>query len=243
MTLTTTPEPSIPLDPAKERCPAPAASSLFPSSPEEPLSALDQTANDHTDPPSRPERTPPETPQPSSPKSSTQDGPHTPPSPPLVTTPPLSSPGGANEDGQQSPSVSPLLTNPVILVAGGANPPTGESSSFETGHGGSLRVPPPAGTLTFGGTSSFLTTDAISYLQTIPAGQRWVDMVNSYLRLEEYPVAKGVSVVFFLWLFMVLTPSCQAPMCLSTALLSRRVVYSILHRILYFLPVGERGVC
>jgi len=25
--------------------------------------------------------------------------------------------------------------------------------------------------------------------------------------------------------------------------LSRRVVYSILHRILYFLPVGERGVC
>jgi len=26
-------------------------------------------------------------------------------------------------------------------------------------------------------------------------------------------------------------------------LLSRRVVYSILHRILYFLPVGERGVC
>jgi len=28
-----------------------------------------------------------------------------------------------------------------------------------------------------------------------------------------------------------------------TGLLSRRVVYSILHRILYFLPVGERGVC
>jgi len=26
-------------------------------------------------------------------------------------------------------------------------------------------------------------------------------------------------------------------------LLSRHVVYSILHRILYFLPVGERGVC
>jgi len=28
-----------------------------------------------------------------------------------------------------------------------------------------------------------------------------------------------------------------------TQVLSRRVVYSILHRILYFLPYGERGVC
>jgi len=200
-TLTTTPERSIPSDPAKEKHPTPTASSLSPSSPEEPLSAVNQTANDPADPPSRPGQTPPETPQPSSPKSPTQDGPHTPLSPPLVTSPPLLSPGGANEDGQQSPSVSPLLTN-------SSDQPTGESGSFETGCGGSLRVPPPVGTLTFGGTSPFLTTGVIGYLQTIPAGQRWVDMVNSYLRLEEFPVAKGVSVAFFLCLFTVLTPSC-----------------------------------
>jgi len=60
----------------------------------------------------------------------------------------------------------------------------------------------------FNGTSPFLTTAAISYLQTIPAGQRWVDMVKSYLRLEEFPVAKAVSVTLFLRLFTVLTSSC-----------------------------------
>ena len=31
----------------------------------------------------------------------------------------------------------------------------------------------------------------IDYLQTIPAGQRWVDMIISYLRLEEAPYTKG----------------------------------------------------
>ena len=47
---------------------------------------------------------------------------------------------------------------------------------------------------TFAGTSPFITTATIDYLQTIPAGQHWVDMIVSYLCLEEAPVSKGVSI-------------------------------------------------
>ena len=75
-----------------------------------------------------------------------------------------------------------------------------ESGSLPAGRGDSGRIPPPVGTLKFEGTSAFLTPDVIDYLQTIPAGRRWAEMVSSYLRMEEFPIAKGVSVIVFILL-------------------------------------------
>lgn len=58
----------------------------------------------------------------------------------------------------------------------------------------SERTPPPVGKFTFNGVQSFITLAAVGYLNTVPANECWVDMVNSYLRLEEFPITKGVSV-------------------------------------------------
>ena len=102
-----------------------------------------------------------------------------PPSPDPVTTPQQPSPAcsatplSPREDQPRSGSIEPTATN-------------------DPSHLG--RAPPPAGTFAFAGTAPFITSAAIRYLQTIPAGQRWVDMIVSYLRLEEAPISKGVSI-------------------------------------------------
>ena len=78
------------------------------------------------------------------------------------------------------------------------------------------RAAPPPGIFVFNGDSPFITATSIAYLQTIPAGQRWVDMVSSFLRMEEFPVTKGVS-LYALYLFSILTSFSQSPMRLASA--------------------------
>ena len=51
----------------------------------------------------------------------------------------------------------------------------------------------PAGAFVFSGSSAFIPP-AIKYFQTVRAGQRWTDMVASFLRLEEFPLTGGVRV-------------------------------------------------
>ena len=94
---------------------------------------------------------------------------------------------------QHPPSSSPQQElSPSPACSAMPLSPRGDPSIEPTSTSG--RAPPPAGTFTFAGTSPFITTAAIDYLQTIPAGQRWADMIVSYLRLEEAPVSKGVSI-------------------------------------------------
>jgi len=56
------------------------------------------------------------------------------------------------------------------------------------------RVPPPAGTFKFDGPAPFITTATIQYLETIPGGRSWENMISSYLHLEEFPITKGVRI-------------------------------------------------
>ena len=53
-------------------------------------------------------------------------------------------------------------------------------------------IPVPPRLFAFGGTSSFLTSSVINYWETIKGGQTWIDMVKTYLRLEELPLPRGV---------------------------------------------------
>ena len=72
---------------------------------------------------------------------------------------------------------------------------------------------------TFNGTSPFITSAAVGYLQTIPATPRWVSMIASYLRLEEFPIVKGVSVALFLgflFILFILTHFSQSRLRLPT---------------------------
>ena len=54
------------------------------------------------------------------------------------------------------------------------------------------RLPSPDGAFVLSGTPAFITPTAIEYLQTVPAGHRWTNMITSYLHLETFPVAKSV---------------------------------------------------
>ena len=81
-----------------------------------------------------------------------------------------------------------------------ANDPN-EQVSLSDGPDHFKRSPPPPGAFAFSGSSPFINPAAIQYLQTIPAGQRWTDMVNSYLRFEELPVVPGVRILILFILF------------------------------------------
>ena len=70
--------------------------------------------------------------------------------------------------------------------------PTAASPTVNPGH--LERTPPPAGVFTFTGTSAFVTPATLQYFQTISAGPCWVEMVISYLRLEEFTVSKVVCI-------------------------------------------------
>jgi len=194
-----TPDATVPTNPANNIHPPHAVSSLSSPRPESPP-ALEQTPVDSPDC-SAFQREP--TPQTSrSLPSTTQDGTH-PPSLQLPFTPPLSTSQCGNADEQGSPHVTPppsprlRLSGPVttvVPVIDHTDRPTDELGPLVTNRGHVGRLPPHAGTFTFDDTSPFVTVAAINYLQTIPGGQRWVDMVTSYLRLEALPLVKGVCV-------------------------------------------------
>ena len=87
------------------------------------------------------------------------------------------------------------LVTPTIPAINATSQSTGMTSPLDAGV---RREHPPDGPFTFEGSSPFITPAALSYLQTIPAGQRWVDMVTSFLCLEELPIVKGVSSTVFI---------------------------------------------
>ena len=90
-----------------------------------------------------------------------------------------------------------------------------DSSTTDRGRVG--RALPPSGAFTSDVVSPFITTAVIGYLHTIPAGQRWVDMIMSYLRLEAIPIAKGVSPNLPVRFPPIVMRSHQSPMRLPSA--------------------------
>lgn len=83
-------------------------------------------------------------------------------------------------------------TTDPTLETGTSDQAIGGDSAGSTG--GARRVPPPAGTFKFDGPAPFITPAVVEYLHTIPTGQRWENMIASYLRLEEIPITKGVRI-------------------------------------------------
>ena len=107
------------------------------------------------------------------------------------------------------------VNNPSVPVNDPAVP-ANETSSATAHANHSERAPPPAGKFTFDGTQSFIKPATMDYLQTVSAGQRWIDMVVSYLHLEEFPNIKGVSIIILSWC-LPLTRINQSPMHLPTS--------------------------
>ena len=122
------------------------------------------------------------------------------PQPLLVMTPQPPSPRSMSENLQRPPHAphdmlsSPPCPHSPTSIPGHA---TGGQSTATTGVSHAGRVPPLAGTFVFNSPLSlFITPATLQYLQTIPAGHCWEDMIVSYLCLEEFPVTKGVCVIF-----------------------------------------------
>ena len=177
-----TPTPTLDTETASTQSPS-EATSLLPSS----LSVaetVDAGATDVTSPVVITSPAPPSSPSPQ---------PQEPfPNPPQCTT--------SGPDGQQLP---PQVIPPILSQTG---PPPPETANLmndlvqnTSDHGlllyvsdSSGRLPPPPGALVFDGSLPFIPA-AIKYFQTVRAGQRWTDMVASFLRLEEFPYVKGVS--------------------------------------------------
>ena len=59
----------------------------------------------------------------------------------------------------------------------------------------------------------FITPLALEYLETIPGGQGWIDMVKAYLQLESLPKPKTVCTLPFFFGLVLITPS-SAPSAL-----------------------------
>jgi len=200
--LVTPPDPPVPANPAERANPPPGVSSHFSPQPES--STLGQTGDESPDRPASQSEPTPETSQ-SSP-STPQDMSNPRLSPPLVPAPPPLTPQGGNKDRQGSPQVTQLLSprpllsepTPTVPPIGDTDQPMGGSSSLVTDRNHAERVPPPPGIFTFNDASPFITPAAIGYLQTIPAGKRWVNMVTSYLCLKGFSLIKGVCTTIFL---------------------------------------------
>jgi hypothetical protein len=113
-------------------------------------------------------------PRPASPSVVAEDSPQ--PSPPPV---PLVIP-------QQSPNAA-LLPTPTSPTHNDSTPPTSDPGRCAV-------VSPSLGVFTFNTPSAFVTSSAIEYLGTIHGGEHWVDMVKSYLQLEQSPIPPGVRI-------------------------------------------------
>ena len=111
------------------------------------------------------------------PVSVTADNDHAAPSPgPLVIS-------------QQSPLDSTPPTTPST--------PTGRDAITTTDHPEDhTTIPTPPKVFVFDGSSNFITSSVIDYLETIPGGEGWVNMIKAYLRLEELPAQQGVRGLF-----------------------------------------------
>jgi len=108
----------------------------------------------------------------------------------------ITAPQPEDMDTRQPPSPcsdlsGPGATDPIPPAA----PPTAAPSTSEPDS--PEHAPPPVRAFAFTGTSLFITPVTIQYLQTIPANQRWSEMVTSYLRFEELPPTKDVRIYRF----------------------------------------------
>jgi hypothetical protein len=165
----------------------PPSTPPLPSTPREPPSTPLQQAHSVLSDDPQPQNVPAQGPSDNAPQSGL---------PP--TTPP-------NEVGHRQPlhvpSAAPLargdssrMTEPVPAVADDPDQTIDEPSALPGNPDHPERIPPPVGTFTFGGVVPYIDGELIKYLQTVPAGQRWVEMVVSYLRFEEFPPATGVRI-------------------------------------------------
>ena len=91
---------------------------------------------------------------------------------------------------QPSPHAPDLQSTSGDALAPHPTVPTrdDQEAGFANGH----TIPGP-GAFTFDGTAKFITPDTINYLETVPGGQHWTEMVRRYLQLEQLPILKGVS--------------------------------------------------
>lgn len=107
------------------------------------------------------------------------------------------------EDGVESEhrSPSPIVTSPQPPLGDVSSPlptnSTPEDSTVDTGRsGGSTTSSVTTGVFKFDMPSTFIIPSAVAYLETIPGGPRWIDMVNSYLQLKQLPTPKKVCIFF-----------------------------------------------
>lgn len=92
---------------------------------------------------------------------------------------------------QQSPSDSTPPTTPSAPATGDVATSTGHPDDPTT-----ISASPKVKVFTFDGSSNFITPSVIDYLETIPGGQGWINMVKAYLRLEQLPLKQGVRFLF-----------------------------------------------
>jgi hypothetical protein len=96
------------------------------------------------------------------------------------------------DEQQSSPSRSCSPRSGTTELSNKHNRVTSEQGLLLEAPKHSRRPPQPAGTFVYNGSSQFITPAAIQYLQTVCAGQRWADMVLSFLCLEELSLIAGV---------------------------------------------------
>lgn len=110
-------------------------------------------------------------------------------------------PDDSNNSQPSPPSQAVSPASPRSLPGSGTVEPTNDSDQT-TRDLDSLfdvpehlrRSPSPAGAFNVDVSPPFITPAAINYLQSVRAGQRWTDMVTSFLRLEGLPAVKAVSI-------------------------------------------------
>lgn len=90
---------------------------------------------------------------------------------------------------EQAASENPSTPTTTVPPPDNSTPATLDVDR-DTDH--SIPTPTRAGVFQLEGSLSFVTMDTIKYWEAIPGGQRWVDMVSAYLRLEHLSVSKTV---------------------------------------------------
>jgi hypothetical protein len=125
----------------------------------------------------------------------TEDMPQAP-SPHIAEDTPRASSGPAPVIASQQPENEIPPPTPAELTH---NDPAPTTSNAEESTTGSL----PLGVFMFDTPSTFVTSSTLKYWETVPGGQRWIDMVKAYLWLEGLPAPLGVRIYFYLYLSIV----------------------------------------
>jgi hypothetical protein len=183
----------VPLAPLTPPLPSPAeptATSPVVIMPPAPLTSL----------PSLPPQGPPHTPQQTAPSPDGEDGRQSPPHQTTLPVSPLArSPGCETTElpnvldqptSEQDPSPDLLPGPPSDFLPSNLPPDLLPDASNQF-----ARSLSPAGAFVYSGSLPFIPP-AIKYFETVRAGQRWTDMVASFLRLEEFPPTRGVHISF-----------------------------------------------